>query len=197
MWPLCGARTPRRTRPPLASASSQATEAVTMGLRGKATAMPVRMSMSAATASAPQVRYAVRPASVTTRPESPAAAARRPRSPARRSGWAPSMTSNFSIGSLGSCGGRRGQPVAPGRHPVVDAGEEVVRVVDRAGGGVVVHHGGADAAGLVVGRAVREVAVEDEEVAGLHEHGLGGRGVVVDDLVVAVVGTRAAVRHVR
>ena len=69
------APSPRRNRPPLASASSQATDAVTIGLRGKATAMPVSTSMSAATASAPQVRYAVRPASVTTSPDSPASAA--------------------------------------------------------------------------------------------------------------------------
>ena len=96
MWARTCDPSPKRKRPPLASASSQAVAAVTMGLRGKATAMPVRMSMSAATAIAPQVRYAVRPASVTTRPESPAAAACRPSSAAWRRGWAGSMASNFS-----------------------------------------------------------------------------------------------------
>jgi hypothetical protein len=67
-----------------------------MGLRGKATAMPVSTSMSAAVAIAPQVRYAVRPASVTTSPDRPAAAARRPSSAAWRNGCAGSMASNFN-----------------------------------------------------------------------------------------------------
>jgi hypothetical protein len=45
-----------------------------MGLRANATATPVRMSSpGAASAAAAHDRYAVRPASVTTRPSKPAA----------------------------------------------------------------------------------------------------------------------------
>ena len=62
MWALTCVPSPSRNRPPLASASSHAAAAVTIGLRGKATATPVRRSMSAASAAAAHGRYAVRPA---------------------------------------------------------------------------------------------------------------------------------------
>ena len=52
MWAFTCVPSPSRNRPPVASASSHATGAVTIGLRGKATATPVRMSMSAASAAA-------------------------------------------------------------------------------------------------------------------------------------------------
>ena len=68
---------PSRNRPLLASASSHARPAVTIGLRGNATAMPVSSSSSVARAAAATDRYADRPASVTTRPENPAASASR------------------------------------------------------------------------------------------------------------------------
>lgn len=52
IWARTWVPSPSRKRPPLASASSHATWAVTMGLRGKATATPVRMSSSALRAAA-------------------------------------------------------------------------------------------------------------------------------------------------
>ena len=45
-WALTCGPIPRRNRPPDASASSHATDAVTIGLRGKATATPVARSRS-------------------------------------------------------------------------------------------------------------------------------------------------------
>ena len=50
MWARTWVPRPSRKRPPVASASSHAIWAVTIGLRGKATAMPVSRSMSAASA---------------------------------------------------------------------------------------------------------------------------------------------------
>ena len=66
----------------------------------------------------------------------------------------------------------------------------------RAGGGVVVHHRRADAVGHVVGGPVHQVAVEQEQVAGLHQHRHRRGHVVVDDLHVAVVRAGAGVGHV-
>src|SRR6478609_3702679 len=96
MWARTWVPRPSRNRPLVASASSQATCAVTIGLRGNATATPVRMSMSAASAAAAQERYAVRPASVTTRPAKPASAASRASCWTSRSGRPPVMTSSFT-----------------------------------------------------------------------------------------------------
>ncbi len=56
MWARTWVPIPRRNLPPLASASSHATAAVTIGLRGKATATPVAMSICAARAAAAHVR---------------------------------------------------------------------------------------------------------------------------------------------
>ncbi len=50
MWARTCVPNPRRNRPSDSSASSQATWAVTIGLRGKATATPVRISSSVASA---------------------------------------------------------------------------------------------------------------------------------------------------
>ena len=95
MWARTWAPRPSRTVP-VASASSHAVAAVTIGLRGKATTMPVSTSMSAATARAPHVGYAVRARLGDHEPQSPASAARLPSVPTWRSGWADSMASNFS-----------------------------------------------------------------------------------------------------
>ncbi len=46
MWALTWVPRPSTKRPPVASASSHAVEAVIIGLRGKATAIPVPMSSS-------------------------------------------------------------------------------------------------------------------------------------------------------
>ena len=55
-WARTWVPTPSRKRPPVASASSQATAAVTIGLRGNATATPVARSSCAARAAAAHVR---------------------------------------------------------------------------------------------------------------------------------------------
>src|SRR2546422_8785131 len=95
MWPRTCVPKPTRKRPPLTSASSHAIDAVTIGLREKATATPVSRSMSAAKAAAAQDKYAVRPASVSTRPEKPAAATSRANSCIDRSDDGVAITSNF------------------------------------------------------------------------------------------------------
>ena len=50
--------------------------------------------------------------------------------------------------------------------------------------------------GLVVGRAVHQVAVEHQQVADVHQGGFGFRHVMVDDFEVAVIGARPTVRLV-
>src|SRR2546423_6820060 len=97
MWARTWVPRPSRNRPLETSASSQADSAVTIGLRGNATAIPVLTSMSAARAAAAHARYAVRAPSVTTRPVKPADAASRARSWMRRSG-APVVISSKRMG---------------------------------------------------------------------------------------------------
>ena len=74
--------------------------------------------MSAQRAAAAQPRYAVRPASVITRPENPAAAASAGRSCMRRNGSPPVIRSNF-IGGEGSGAPTATTGAAPQRGDVV------------------------------------------------------------------------------
>ena len=62
--------------------------------------------------------------------------------------------------------------------------------------GNVVDHRRAQPIRFVVGRTVHQVAVEDEQISRSHRHRHRCRGIVVDDLDVAVVRIGAAVRNV-
>ena len=81
-------------------ANSQATSAVTMGLRGNANAMPVAISRSVTNAAAAHDRYAVRAPSVSTKPLNPTSAASRASAWISGSGAAVTIMSSF-IASAG------------------------------------------------------------------------------------------------
>lgn len=80
-------------------------------------------------------------------------------------------------------------------HPVVDRYIHW-RLDSRAGLRTVEDHGGPDSLAPVIARAVHEMAMKDQQITGLNQHGSGLGHVVVDDFDVAEVGTRPSIRDV-
>ena len=93
-WARTWLPSPSRNRPPVLPANSQAMPAMTMGLTGKATAIPVdSSSVGAAVAADAMLIHGVWPVSVKTIPENPARSTTRASSPAADQLVGPTITS--------------------------------------------------------------------------------------------------------